>query len=152
MRYGREVGAAVFSSVVLTVVLFAIIQVPPVAHDNPAVQTTVNWDSAQTEALAARACMDCHSSETNWPWYSYLAPMSWLTTLHVEQGRAQYNLSQLDALPSFRKNMLAEQIAEQIRSGMMPPKDYLLLHPDAQLTDAEKDQLIQGFQRSLNAS
>ncbi len=102
--------------------------------------------------LATRACMNCHSNETTWPWYAYIAPSSWLTTLHVTNARQQMNLSELNTLPAFRLSMLSEQIAMEIRSGAMPPKDYLLLHPEANLTDAEKEALITGFQQSLAGS
>ena len=140
---------AVLSGVGVTVIMIALMQIPPVSRTNPPVQSTINWDSAQTQDLAARTCMNCHSNETNWPWYAYIAPSSWLTTLHVNNARQQLNFSELDSMPAFRKSMVAEEIAMQIRSGAMPPKDYLLLHPEAHLTDAEKEQLITGFQASL---
>ncbi len=148
----REVGAALLSGVVLTLVFGGLIQLVPVSHDNPPVQTTIKWDSAQTQDLATRACMDCHSNETRWPWYTSIAPMSWVTAQHVTQGRQQYNFSELNTLEGFRKQRLGEELAQQIRSGAMPPADYPLLHPDARLTDAEKQQLIDGLEKSLLGS
>ena len=79
--------------------------------------------------------MICHSNETRWPWYSYIAPMSWVTALHVANGRQQYDFSELSSTQGFRAQRLTEEIAQQIRSGAMPPADYLMLHPDARLTD-----------------
>lgn len=152
MNLPREVGMAILSGVGLTVILIALMQIPPVSHANPPVQQTVKWDTTQTQDLAARACMNCHSNETTWPWYSYIAPSSWLTTLHVTNARQEMNFSELNLMPAFRKSMLADQIAMQIRSGSMPPKDYLLLHPEARLSDTEKEQLITGFQASLAGS
>ncbi len=148
----REAGMAVLSGVGVTVIVVVLMQFVPVTRTNPPVQSTLNWDSAQTEDLATRTCMNCHSNETVWPWYASVAPSSWLTVLHVNNARQQLNFSELNSLPAFRKSMLAEEIAMQIRSGAMPPKDYLLLHPEANLTDAEKEQLITGFQASLAGS
>jgi len=75
------------------VVLFVAIQFVPVTRTNPAVATPIKWDSAQTETLARQACMDCHSYETKWPWYSYVAPVSWLVYYDVQRGRSQLNFS-----------------------------------------------------------
>ena len=96
--------------------------------------------------------MDCHSDETRWPWYAYVAPGSWLLRDHVSHARAQFNLSELNTLPAFRAQRLPEDVVQQIRNGAMPPKDYLILHPDARLSDAEKQQLMQGMQQSLTNS
>ena len=86
--------------------------------------------------------MDCHSNETTWPWYAHIAPSSRLTALHVSGARQELNLSELDNLPAFRRASVAESMANQIRAGAMPPADYLLMHPDARLSDAEKQQLL----------
>jgi hypothetical protein len=96
--------------------------------------------------------MDCHSSETRWPWYASIAPDSWLTAIHVHDGREAFNLSELDRLPTFERNQLANNMAMRIRNASMPPADYLYIHPDARLTDAQKDQLIQGIRASLAAT
>ena len=93
--------------------------------------------------------MDCRSNESKWPWYAYVAPGSWLTVSHVNSGREALNFSALNNLPDFRKANLSNQIAQQIRSGAMPPKDYLLIHANARLTNTEKAQLIEGMQKSL---
>jgi hypothetical protein len=125
-------------------VALVLIQFIPAPRTNPPVQTTVSWDSAQTKDLFYRACADCHSTETNWPWYSALAPASWLTSIDVSSARRQFNIS-VQGGASRGGN----DVAERIQSGSMPPKDYLLMHPAARLTDAEKQQLIQGLQSSL---
>jgi Haem-binding domain len=93
--------------------------------------------------------MNCHSNETPWPWYAYFAPGSWITSVHVTSARQQFNLSELNKMPSNRKTRLARDMADAIRNGVMPPIDFLFLHPEAQLTAAEKEQLIQGLQNSL---
>ena len=69
--------------------------------------------------------------------------------MHVHSAREQFNLSELNKLPSFRRARLARDMADQIRADTMPPVDYRLLHPEANLTPAEKEQLIQGLQNSI---
>jgi hypothetical protein len=120
-----------------------------VSRDNPPVQSSVQWDSPQTKDLVYRACMNCHSNETQWPLYATFAPGSWITTVHAHSARQQYNLSELNLMPPFRKTRLARDMADAIRNDTMPPSDYRLLHPEAQLTAAEKEQLIQGLANSL---
>lgn len=150
--YRHETGRAIYSSIALTIVGLAVAQLIPISRDNPPAHTAVKWDSPQTQALAGRACLDCHSNETRWPWYGYIAPGSWLLKNHVNGGREELNFSELNNLPAFRQARVVEDVGQQIRNGAMPPADYLILHPDARLSDAEKRQLIQGLQQSLAAS
>lgn len=152
LNYGREAGRAVVIGVAITLAALVIIQLVPVSRNNPPAQTSVQWDSPQTQNLAERACMDCHSNETRWPWYAYVAPGSWLMASHVKSGRGELNFSELNNLPPFRRGDLPDEIARQIREDVMPPKDYLLIHPEAKLSDAEKVQLIEGLQKSLTQS
>jgi hypothetical protein len=78
------------------IVFFAAIQLVPVKRDNPPVVSEPNWDSPQTRALAQRACFDCHSNETVWPWYAHVAPASWLAAHDVHEGRGILNFSDWD--------------------------------------------------------
>lgn len=114
------------------------------AHSNPPVRQEPAWDTAQTRALAVRACYDCHSNETAWPWYSHIAPLSWLIQRHVEDGRAHLNFSEWD-----RPQKEAEEAAETVREGEMPLPSYLLTHPAARLSAAERDALIRGLAATL---
>jgi mono/diheme cytochrome c family protein len=127
---------------VLALIGLAAMQLVPYgrAHSNPPVQGAPAWDSPTTRGLFARACADCHSNETVWPWYSQLAPMSWLVQRDVDVGRAEFNVS---AAPAERGD--AREAAETVREGEMPPAVYLLLHPGARLTDAERQALIAGL-------
>ena len=126
------------------VVLLVVIQLIPVPHTNPPVTRQIQWDSAQTQALAQRACGDCHSNTTVWPWYSTIAPISWRIASHINDGRRRLNFSQWD-----RPNENSDRIIEQITSGRMPPWDYLLMHPEARLTPAEQQALIDGLKQTL---
>ena len=148
VNYGSQLGSVVLTFAGITLIGLAVIQLVPVSRDNPPVQTTIQWDSQQTQDLVTRACIDCHSNETKWPWYASIAPSSWLTTIHVHAAREQLNLSEFNNLPEFRRAMVFDQMAQQVEMGSMPPKDYLILHPEARLTDAEKQQLIQGLRNT----
>ncbi|MCA9836062.1 MAG: heme-binding domain-containing protein [Trueperaceae bacterium] len=123
-------------------VLFIVIQFIPLAgaKTNPPVQAEPQWDSPQTRELAVRACYDCHSNETVWPWYSNVAPISWLVIHDTMEGREKLNFSEWN-LPQRE----ADEAAETVQDGEMPLKIYLPTHPEARLTNEERDQLIQGL-------
>jgi hypothetical protein len=144
-------GCGVFLA--LVVVLGLLIQLVPYGrdHTNPPVISQPKWDSPQTLALARRACFDCHSNETVWPWYSNIAPVSWLVQSDIDEGRSRLNFSTWGATSTTGEGGRrgAGDIAETINRGSMPPSIYLLEHPSANLTPAEKQQLIQGLQTSL---
>ena len=123
------------------------------SHTNPPVVSEPKWDSPQTRALAKRACFDCHSNETGWKWYSNIAPFSWLIQSDVDQGRQVLNFSEWGQQAGGNDRERAtdpNRIAQSIQEGEMPPAVYLPMHPEAILTLAEKDQLIQGLQTTLS--
>jgi hypothetical protein len=110
---------------------------------NPPVTGEPAWDSPQTRLLAQRACFDCHSNQTVWPWYDRLPVSSWLAVFDTVRGRRSLNFSEWQAGGRSR------EVAEVIQRGSMPPSIYTLLHPNAILTAQEKQQLILGLQNSL---
>ena len=122
--------------------LIVLIQFIPFGrdHTNPAVVAEPNWDSPQTRALFFRACADCHSNETVWPWYSQVAPVSWLVVRDVVEGREQFNISEWG-----RPENEGDEAAETVQEGEMPLWFYVPLHPEANLTAAERQQLIDGL-------
>lgn len=126
---------------------FLLIQLVPYGrnHDNPPVIQEPNWDSPETRTLAERACFACHSNETAWPWYSNIAPVSWLTQHDTEEGRQILNFSEW-GINGRRQE--TDEIIESIREGEMPMPLFLITHPEARLTDAEKQALIQGLSTS----
>ena len=150
--YRREIGSVLAAVVGISVAIFVVIQFVPVERDNPPVQTTPNWDTPQTETLFMTACSNCHSNLTKWPWYSYVAPSSWLQNLHVHDARSVFNISELNKLPAFAKNMMANNVRMHLEDKTMPPADYLLLHPEARLTDEQRQQLIDGMKATLSKS
>jgi mono/diheme cytochrome c family protein len=126
--------------------LLLLIQLVPYGrnHTNPPVQSEPNWDSPDTRALAQTACFDCHSNETNWGrWYESVAPASWLVQHDVEEGRQYLNFSEWNQGGKPRE---AEEMLEVLQRGTMPPSQYLILHPEAKLTQEQIDQLVVGLQ------
>jgi hypothetical protein len=127
--------------------LFLLFQLVPYGknHANPLVVAEPNWDSPRTRELAQRACFDCHSNETTWPWYSSVAPMSWLVQRDVDEGRQHLNFSDWGRVNSRRLRELNEVILE----GSMPPLQYTILHPNASLSAAEKQELSDGLSATV---
>ncbi len=129
---------------------FVLMQLVPYGrnHNNPPVVSEPNWDSPETRALAVRACYDCHSNETRWPWYTNVAPFSWLIQREVNEGREELNFSTWGQSGEGEEG---GELAESVYEGGMPPPQYLLLHPTARLTDAEKQALARGL-RAIGGS
>ena len=129
------------------VLLFLVIQLVPYGrdHTNPPVSGAgPNWDSPQTEATFMASCADCHSNETVWPWYSNVAPVSWLVQHDVEEGRSKFNIS----TPRMGE---AGEAAETVADGQMPPDVYTLIHADARLNGNDKAAFIQGLKATFGS-
>ena len=129
--------------------IFALAQAVPYgrSHTNPPVQAEPRWDAPATRVLARRACFDCHSNLTTWPWYSNVAPSSWLVQRDVDGGRAALNFSTWTTPQDG-----AGDAAEAVADGSMPPWFYVLLHPNAKLSAAEKQALADGLAATLRNS
>ncbi len=119
--------------------VFVAIQFVPYGwwKGNPPVVADAPWPDAASAEVARRSCYACHSNETNWPLYSYIAPMSWLVRSDVESGRDELNFSDWD-----RAEGEADDAIEAIQEGSMPPSQYTLIHRDASLSDEERDVLV----------
>ena len=125
-------------SLIALIIIFVGIQFVPVQRTNPPVVKEPNWDSPKTRAYAVRACFDCHSNETKWPAYAYVAPISWLVVSDVKGGRKHFNMT--DWKPGK-----GDEAAKEVREGDMPMWQYTLMHSQARLTDAEKQEFINGL-------
>lgn len=127
---------------------FVLIQLVPYGrnHSNPPVLSEPNWDSPQTRELAQRACFDCHSNETVWPWYSNVAPISWLVQHDTDEGRQHLNFSTWN---NGGKGREPGEAIESIANGWMPPSVFLITHPEARLTAAEKQALMDGLRATI---
>ncbi|MFL5818337.1 MAG: heme-binding domain-containing protein [Conexibacter sp.] len=129
------------------VAAFALIQLVPYgrAHANPPVRSQPRWDNPRTKALFAQACGACHSNLTTWPWYSNVAPVSWLVQHDVYDGRARFNVSE------WRQQTQPEagEAAEVVRAGEMPPLQFRVVHGEARLSSSEKAALAAGLARTF---
>ena len=129
------------------VVVFALLQFTNPARTNPPVAlggdlSATNPPPPQIASLLRAACYDCHSDETRWPWYSRVAPVSWLVVSDVNDGRERLNFSNWPrALPERAAKRL-ERMSEELDYKEMPPAKYTALHPAARLTASQREQLI----------
>ncbi len=88
-----------------------------------------------------RSCQNCHSDRTEWPWYSHIAPMSWLVESDVSQARMNMNLSRWDEYTLDEQQDILARVGAVVRSRQMPPARYTLIHANAKLSPAERDQI-----------
>jgi hypothetical protein len=145
---GRMGVVAVLASGVLT---FGIIQLVPYgrAHSNPPVTGEPNWANAETRQLMVDSCFACHSNEVVYPPYASIAPISWEVQHHVEEGRDAVNYSEFATNPGE-----AEESIEVIEEGSMAPAYFTRfgLHPEANLTPQQTQQLIEGLRATPGMS
>ena len=127
--------------IIVLLCLFLLIQLLPFGRDytNPTVSAEPAWDSQRTRQLFMQVCGDCHSNETVWPWYSRIAPVSWLVANDVNEGRSYFNVSEWD------RPQEGDEAAEIYAEGEMPPKIFLLMHPEARLSEGERQELYNGL-------
>ena len=100
----------------------------------------------ETLAIVKRACQNCHSQQTEWPWYSHVAPVSWMLARDVQQARVHMNLSEWPDYSTDDRLRLLGAIGSAVRNRAMPVQRYLLLHPEARLTDGEREQIYRWTQ------
>lgn len=138
MRNARKI---VKIAIFILVAVFVLAQAIRVERLNPPVQAEITADPA-VKPLLRRACYDCHSNETVWPWYSNVAPASWLIASDVEEGRSNLNFSEWGSLGSDAQSHKLADIAEEVRDAEMPLWYYTLAHPEARLSPAERSKLL----------
>ena len=125
-------------------VIFVLLQFTNPARTNPPVVNDLaatNPPPAEITALLHAACYDCHSYETKWPLYSKIAPSSWLVVSDVTDGRENLNFSEWPQDP-LRIAKKLERINEELGYHNMPPQKYLLMHPEARLTEAQRKTIM----------
>lgn len=124
--------------VVVLAVLFLAIQLWPAGRTNPPATKTIEA-SPEVMAILRRSCFDCHSNEVRWPWYAYVAPVSWLVVHDVDEGRRELNFSHWGDLTQKQRDSAAGEILEEVEGGKMPLENYLLMHSEARLSPADLD-------------
>lgn len=132
-------GIIVVGFVLLQLVRFVV---PDFQLDNPPVTQQVAWNSPETQQLWQQACADCHSNETVYPWYAYIAPVGWLVAHDTHEGREALNIS-------TARRVEWDEMTEMIERGEMPPSNYTLIHQSANLTDAQKETLMAGIRATF---
>jgi len=126
--------------------VLALIQLVPFGrdHTNPPAVSEPRWSSPAARSLVKAHCFQCHSNETEWPWYSNIAPASWLISADVIEGRSEFNFSEWNTRPGE-----LEEMVEAIDEGEMPPIQYWIFHPGSRLDAAGKIALIDALQSSM---
>jgi hypothetical protein len=122
-------------------VSLVIMQLIPVENSNPKVESPLIFPDS-IFSIVKTSCFDCHSNETVWPWYSHIAPFSWAISHHVKKGRTRFNFSEWEKYSSEKKDSILLHIKSSISKGFMPPKDYLLMHSYAELSEKNRKKLI----------
>ncbi len=130
------------------IVLFGLIQFVPASRTNPSVRADLSAPSA-IKALLKASCYDCHSNETTWPWYSKIAPVSWLVVHDVNEGRSELNFSDWGTYNNFKKRYLLGEMKETIEEGTMPVKLYTYAHSQAKLDEKSKAQLVRWITEAM---
>ena len=142
-----ETRTALIAAVGVAVIGFGLMQAVPYGRDhaNPPGTGEPTWSSDATRALMVRACYQCHSSEVQYPAYASIAPTSWAVQRHIDEARGAINYSQFATDPGQ-----ADETIQVIRDGSMPPAYFTRfgINPGAKLTDAERDALIAGLEKT----
>ena len=136
---------------IVLLLLFGAIQLIPYGrnHTDPRVVAEPKWNSPATRTLAVTACFDCHSNQTKWWWATDIAPFSWLVSRDVQKGREILNFSEWGTSLQGRRSSDPQRIADSVLRGRMPPIQYWIVHWNAKLSSAQKQQLANGLLASL---
>lgn len=127
-------------------IVLVMMQFAPSSFDRtaPAVTGEPTWDAPQTRTVFMTACGDCHSNETRYPWYSHVAPVSWLIEKDIRNGRRHFNISEWDT-----SQRGGEDAAQEVERGSMPVGPYLMMHPEANLSAPQKKAFVEGLLRTF---
>jgi len=134
-------GTMIKWGVAVLAALFVVAQFIPVDYTNPPVQSDVQAPT-QVKSILVKACFDCHSHETRWPWYSKIAPVSWWLSGHVRDGRKDLNFSIWPTYNFASQELIMREINKQVSEQKMPPRSYTVGHPEARLSGDERQILL----------
>lgn len=115
-------------------------QLVPLPRTNPPVEEAMPAPP-EVQAILDRSCADCHTHTTKWPWYAYVAPASWLLVYDVHEAREHMNLSRWNDYAPDEQRKKTEEIWEEVEEGEMPLPPYLWMHPDAELSEGDRETL-----------
>lgn len=128
-------------------IFFAILQFvgptrPAVSLENPEDLMQSTEISQDISVMLETACYDCHSMETQYPWYSHIAPVSWFLYGHIDHGREELNFSDWASMDKRSKLKALKDIQEEVEQKEMPMNSYIRMHKEAELTDAQREALV----------
>lgn len=130
-------------TIIIIVVAIVLIQLIPVDRDNPTVKPADEIVvTGEVNDIIKQACYNCHSNQTSWPWYSYVAPVSWLITHDVHEGRGELNFSNWNLYSEKRQKRKMNEIADQVEEADMPLPIYTIMHREADLSENQRKILI----------
>lgn len=137
---------------IVLLVAFIIIQFFPIDKTNPPVNEGMDFlrikNTPEPIAKIIRnSCYDCHSNESQYPYYSNIQPFAWLVKNHIDEGRKELNFSTFATYDKRRQAHKLEESAEMLENKEMPLESYLIMHSDAKLTDEQRKQLAQYFKK-----
>lgn len=123
--------------------VFIVMQLVPVDRTNKPVDKKQNFvdvlqSPKQVQEILKNACYDCHSNEVKYPKYAYVAPISWSIKHHINEGRERVNFSEWTRYNAEQKDHILDDIIESVQNKEMPLKGYIPMHPEANLTDAQR--------------
>ncbi|MDT8340017.1 MAG: heme-binding domain-containing protein [Longimicrobiales bacterium] len=119
-----------------------VMQLLPVERSNPPADGPLVIQDPVVADIVERACSDCHTHDTSWPWYARVAPVSWWVADHVAEGREHLNFSVWQGQTAERRDHKLEEVVEYVEEREMPLRSYMLGHPEARITDQEREVLI----------
>jgi hypothetical protein len=122
------------------IALGLVIQLVPVSRTNPPVEADIAAP-AEVQAILRTSCYDCHSNETVWPWYSHVAPVSWLVASDASGARGKFNFSTWNRYSAAERSVILSRVVHEVHEGDMPPWYYALKHTGAKLSPAQRSVL-----------
>jgi cytochrome c2 len=133
----------IFKRILLVlVILFVIAQFIRPARTNPPVDPAKRLAMPQNvQSIFDRSCRDCHSNQTEWPWYTNVSPLSWWVVNHVNGGRKHFNASEFNTYAAKKQSKKIEELCDQVEQGDMPLSSYVVVHRQAKLAPQDVQTL-----------
>ncbi len=137
-------GKIIWSIIIAVVIIIQLIPSgkPDVIESNKNDLLVNNHIPDSVSHILKNACYDCHSNETIYPWYAYIAPVSWLVSRDTKIGRENLNFSEWELLSKMDKAKMLDEIVDEVESGAMPMSIYVVMHPEAKLSMSDRDMIM----------
>lgn len=138
-------------AIILVVIQFIPVELPPPGADRTGDMIGTGLASQDVAQLFKTSCYNCHSNETEYPWYSHVAPSSWLVAKDVREGRDELNFSTWLSYDTTRMIRKLDDIASEVGEGHMPMPIYTWMHPSAKLTDEQRELIVAWTETAMDA-